>query len=41
MKKTPKTLDTLVQDIYNTIEVLADDEAIDIPEEMYEELGIE
>jgi len=39
MKKTPKTLDTLVQDIYNTIEVLADDEVIDIPEEMYEEFG--
>jgi len=38
-KKKNKTLDTLVQDIYNTIEVLADDEAIDIPEKMYEEFG--
>jgi hypothetical protein len=39
MTKKNKTLDTLVQDIYNTIEVLADDEAIDIPEKMYEEFG--
>ena len=38
-KKKNKTLDTLVQDIYNTIEVLADDETIDIPEEMYEQFG--
>ena len=38
-KKKNKTLDTLVQDIYNTIEVLADDEVIDIPEQMYEEFG--
>jgi len=38
-KKKNKTLDTLVQDIYSTIEVLADDEAIDIPEKMYEEFG--
>jgi len=38
-KKKNKTLDTLVQDIYNTIEVLADDETIDIPEKMYEEFG--
>jgi len=39
MTKKNKTLDTLVQDIYSTIEVLADDEAIDIPEKMYEEFG--
>jgi len=38
-KKKNKSLDTLVQDIYSTIEVLADDEAIDIPEKMYEEFG--
>ena len=38
-KKKNKSLDTLVQDIYSTIEVLADDETIDIPEEMYEEFG--
>tara|TARA_R100001510_G_C7627242_1_gene186860 strand:+ start:132 stop:1004 length:873 start_codon:yes stop_codon:yes gene_type:complete len=38
-KKKTKSLDTLVQDIYSTIEVLADDETIDIPEEMYEEFG--
>jgi len=37
--KNNKTLDTLVQDIYEVIEVLNDDEAIDIPERMYEEFG--
>ena len=36
-KKKTKSLDTLVQDIYETIEVLADDKAIDVPEKMYEE----
>ena len=34
-----KTLDTLVQDIYEVIEVLNDDETIDIPEDMYEQFG--
>ena len=38
-KKKTKSLDTLVQDIYETIEVLADDKAIDVPEKMYEEFG--
>ena len=33
-KKKTKSLDTLVQDIYETIEVLADDKAIDVPEKM-------
>jgi hypothetical protein len=39
MTKKNKTLDTLVQDIYEVIEVLNDDEAIDIPEDMYEQFG--
>ena len=37
--KNKKTLDTLVQDIYEVIEVLNEDEAIDIPEDMYEQFG--
>jgi len=37
--KNNKTLDTLVQDIYEVIEVLNDDEVIDIPEDMYEQFG--
>ena len=37
--KNNKTLDTLVQDIYEVIEVLNKDEAIDIPEDMYEQFG--
>ena len=37
--KNKKTLDTLVQDIYEVIEVLNADEAIDIPEDMYEQFG--
>ena len=39
MTKKNKTLDTLVQDIYEVIEVLNEDEAIDIPEDMYEQFG--
>tara|TARA_R100000231_G_scaffold139219_1_gene119678 strand:- start:414 stop:1280 length:867 start_codon:yes stop_codon:yes gene_type:complete len=39
MTKKNKTLDTLVQDIYEVIEVLNDDEEIDIPEDMYEQFG--
>jgi hypothetical protein len=39
MTKKNKTLDTLVQDIYELIEVLNEDEAIDIPEDMYEQFG--
>ena len=39
MTKQNKTLDTLVQDIYEVIEVLNEDEAIDIPEDMYEQFG--
>ena len=37
--KNNKTLDTLVQDIYEVIEVLNNDEVIDIPEDMYEQFG--
>ena len=39
MTKKNKTLDTLVQDIYKVIEVLNEDEAIDIPEDIYEQFG--
>ena len=37
--KNNKTLATLVQDIYEVIEVLKNDEVIDIPEDMYEQFG--
>ena len=39
MTKNKKTLNTLVEDIYGVIEVLNEDEAIDIPEDMYEQFG--
>lgn len=39
MKIKSKTLDTLVPDIYELIEVLNQDETIDVPEEMYEQFG--